>query len=222
VVRDVQAALAAIDFPLEHHPELLGGYAERLAAQRSLWGFVAAAVIGVFLTLQAAFRSWRLALLAFLALPTALAGGVLAAYLGGGAISIGSLAGLLAVLGLAARNIVLLISHYQRLEQHEGEGFGLGLVLRGTRERLAPILMTSLATALAVLPLALFGGAPGLELLQPMAVVILGGLVTSTLVTLFAVPAFYLWLKAQPELEFDFAPSAGWLGVPGRTVDASD
>jgi Cu/Ag efflux pump CusA len=107
-------------------------------------------------------------------------------------LSLGSLVGFLAVLGIAARNGIMLISHFQHLEAHEGEAFGPTLVLRGARERLAPILMTTLATALALVPLVVAGSVPGNEIEHPMAVVILGGLVTSTLLNLFVVPSLYL------------------------------
>ncbi len=192
VVRDVQNAVKEVDFPLGYHAELLGEYAERQSAQRQLLVFAIAAVIGVFLLLRSAFRSWRLAGLAFLALPLALAGGVLAAYAGGRLISLGSLVGFFTVLGIAARNGIMMINHFQYLERHEGEAFGPGLVLRGARERLAPILMTALATGLALVPLAIAGNLPGHEIEHPMAVVILGGLVTATLLNLFVVPTLYL------------------------------
>jgi Cu/Ag efflux pump CusA len=133
-----------------------------------------------------------LATLSFLTLPMALVGGVLAAFASGGIISLGSLVGFLTVLGIAARNGIMLISHFQHLEEHEGETFGPALVLRGARERLAPILMTALASALALLPLVVAGEIPGHEIEHPMAVVIMGGLVTSTLLNLFVVPSLYL------------------------------
>ena len=117
---------------------------------------------------------------------------MLAAWAGDGVLSLGSLVGFLTVLGIAARNGIMLISHYQHLEREEGEPFGPGLVLRGARERLAPILMTALATALALGPLVVAGSIPGHEIEHPMAVVILGGLVTSTLLNLFLVPSLYL------------------------------
>lgn len=192
VVADVEAALAEIEFPLEFHPELLGEYAERQAAQDRLLGFGVAAAIGVFLLLQASFGSARLATLSFLTLPSALVGGVLAAYVGGGVISLGSLIGFFTVLGIAARNGIMMINHFQHLERHEGETFGAALVLRGARERLSPILMTALATGLALVPLAIAGDLPGHEIEHPMAVVILGGLATSTLLNLFVVPSLYL------------------------------
>ena len=150
------------------------------------------AAIAIFLLLQAAFGSWRLATLAFLALPSALLGGVVAAFASGGAISLASLTGLFAVFGIAVRSIIMQIKRYQHLEQHEGEPFGPGLVVRGTRERFAPILMTALAAGLAFLPLALRGTVAGQEIAAPMAIVILGGLVTSTLLNLFVVPSLYL------------------------------
>ena len=199
VVDDVERRLKEIQFPLEYHPELVGEYAERQAAQTRLLAYAVAAALGIFLLLQAAFGSWRLAIMAFLALPSALVGGVLAAFLGSGVISLGSLVGFLTVLGIAARNGILLIHHCQHLEREEGEAFGPGLVLRGARERLRPILMTALTTGLAISPLVLFGEIPGLEIVHPMAVVILGGLVTSTLLNLFVVPVLYSAFRAEPE-----------------------
>jgi Cu/Ag efflux pump CusA len=122
----------------------------------------------------------------------ALAGGVLAAWMGSGVLTLGALIGFLTVFGIAARNGILMISHFQHLEREEGEAFGPALVLRGARERLAPILMTASATALALVPMAVAGVIPGNEIQHPMAIVILGGLVTSTLLTLFVLPSLYL------------------------------
>ena len=150
------------------------------------------AAIAVFLLLQASFGSWRLATLSFLTLPMALVGGVLAAYLGGGVLSLGSLVGFFTVFGIAARNGILMINHFQHLERYEGETFGPQLVLRGARERLSPILMTTLATGLAIVPLVIAGDIPGHEIEHPLAVVVIGGLVTSTLLNLFVVPSLYL------------------------------
>jgi predicted RND superfamily exporter protein len=100
--------------------------------------------------------------------------------------------GFFVVFGIAARNCIMLINHYQHLERHEGEPFGPALVLRGTQERLGPILMTALAVGLALLPFAISGNIPGQEIMHPMAIVILGGLVTSTVLNLFIVPSLYL------------------------------
>jgi CzcA family heavy metal efflux pump len=200
VARDVEGRLQSVQFPLGFHSELLGEYAERQAAQSRLFGFAIIAVIGVLFLLQASFKSWRLAILSFLTLPSALVGGVLAAYLGDGIISLGSLVGFFTVLGIAARNGIMLINHYQHLEQYEGETFGSGMILRGARERLAPILMTALATGLALVPLVVAGDIPGHEIEHPMAVVILGGLVTSTLLNLFIVPTLYLRFGKKREV----------------------
>ena len=117
---------------------------------------------------------------------------MLGGVLGGGVLSLGSLVGFVTVLGIAARNGIMLVSHYRHLEHEEGEPFGLDLVLRGAEERLAPILMTALATGLALVPLVVAGNKPGHEIEHPMAVVILGGLVTSTLLNLFLLPSLYL------------------------------
>jgi CzcA family heavy metal efflux pump len=192
VAEEVEDRLEQISFPLEYHPEILGEYAERQGAQRRMLGVAVAAMAGIFLLLQACFRSWRLALIAFLALPAAIAGGLLAAFASGGMISLGSIVGFLAVLGISARNGVELINHYQRLEREQGVPFGLDLVLRGTRERLAPIVASAAAIIAALLPIAVFGWRPGLEIVQPTAFVIIGGLVAATLVTLFVIPALYL------------------------------
>jgi CzcA family heavy metal efflux pump len=192
VVAQLNEGLEQVDFPLEYHAEVLGEFAERQAAQQRLFILGVAAMIAVFILLQVSFGSWRVATLVFLGLPMALVGGVLAAFLGDGVISLGSLVGFFTVLGIASRNGIMLIKHYQHLERHEGETFGPALVLRGARERLAPILMTALATGLALVPLALTGNKPGHEIEHPLAVVILGGLVTSTLLNLFVIPSLYL------------------------------
>jgi len=195
VAGDVAHRLKEVKFPLEYRAELLGEYAERQAAQKRMLSFAIAAATGIFLLLQACFGSWRLATLVLLTLPVALVGGVLAAFAGGG-ISLGSLVGFLALLGIAARNGILLIDRYQSLQEHEGEPFGPALVLRGTRERVAPILMTAVTTALALVPLVLLGDIAGLEIVRPMALVILGGLLTSTWLALVVIPALYLRLRA--------------------------
>src|SRR5215208_7089546 len=191
-VDEVEDRLEGVRFPREYHAEVLGESTELNAAEDRLVVFGIAAAIAIFLLLQAAFASLRLALLTFLLLPMALVGGVLAVWLGNGVLSLGSLVGFLTVFGIAARNGILMISHFQHLERYEGEPFGPGLVLRGANERLAPILMTASATALALVPLAVAGAIPGHEIEHPMAIVILGGLVTATLLNLFVLPSLYL------------------------------
>jgi len=134
----------------------------------------------------------------------ALVGGVLAAWFGVGVISLGALIGFFTVLGIAARNGIMMVSHFRHLELEEGQTFGWDLVLRGAEERLAPILMTALATGLALVPLALSGNLPGQEIEYPLAIVILGGLVTSTLLNLFLFPPLYLKFGAGAVKSVDF------------------
>ena len=163
--------------------------------------FSGAAVAAILLLLRASMRSWRLAFLALFTLPIALLGGVMAAYSSDGIISLGSLVGFFTVLGIVARNGIMLISHFQHLEHEEGVPFGPGLVVQGAKERLAPIMMTALTTGLALVPLVIFGSVAGQEIEHPMAIVILGGLVASTVLNLFIVPTLYLRFgKGRKEL----------------------
>jgi Cu/Ag efflux pump CusA len=192
VADDLKDRLATVDFPRGYHAEIIGEYQERQAAQNQLLLTAGIALVLILLLLQAAVGGWRLTLLVFLTLPFALVGGVLAAWGTGGVLSIGSLVGFFTVFGIAARNGILLINHAQHLEREEGETFGANLVIRAARERLAPILMTSLATGLALVPLVVLGARPGHEIEHPLAVVILGGLLTSTLLNLFVTPVLYL------------------------------
>ena len=189
---ELEDQLEEREFPRGYHVELLGEYEEQQAAQNRLFAIGAISLTIIFLLLHVSLGSWRPALLSFVTLPIALVGGVLAAFATGGILSIGSLVGFFTVFGIAARNGILLISHAQHLEREEGEPFGVDLVIRAARERLAPILMTSLATGLALVPLVVLGERPGQEIEHPLAVVILGGLFTSTLLSLFVIPSLYL------------------------------
>jgi len=207
VARDVEATLQTVEFPLEYHAEVIGEFAERQAAQQNLLIAGAVAVIAIYFLLYTSFENWRLATLTFFTLPWALVGGVLGAYFTSGILSLGSLVGLLTILGIATRNGIMMISHFQHLEEQEGETFGPELVKRGARERIAPIMMTALTTGLALVPLVIAGSVPGSEIELPMAIVILGGLVTSTLLNLLVVPSLYLRFgKSRAELS---GPSAG-------------
>ena len=191
VAREIGERVGKVRFTRGYHAEILGEWAERQAAQSRLGWLSLAAFVGILALLLADFQSPRLVLLIALTLPFAVIGGVMAAWLGGGVLSLGSLVGFVTVLGIAARNGILLVSHYRHLEQEEGQSFGLDLVLKGSEERLIPILMTAAAAAFALLPLVLKGDVPGNEIERPMALVILGGLVTSTLLNLFLLPALY-------------------------------
>ena len=192
VAEDVEETLGKIEFPLGFHAEILGEFAEREAAQGRLFLAGSIAVVAIFFLLYTSFGNWRMTFLTFFTLPWALVGGGLAAYLSSGVLSLGSLVGLLTILGIATRNGIMMISHFQHLEEEEGEPFGPELVQRGARERIAPIMMTALTTGLALVPLVIAGNIPGQEIEYPMAIVILGGLVTSTLLNLLVVPTLYL------------------------------
>jgi CzcA family heavy metal efflux pump len=192
VAREIEDKVKALSFDRGYHPEFLGEYAARQASRNRLLGLSAFALLGILLLLHADFRSPRLVALVAVSLPFALVGGVAAALITGGVLSLGSLVGFVTVLGIAARNGIMLVSHYRHLETEEGQPFGKDLVLRGSEERLAPILMTALATGLALLPIVVGGNKPGHEIEHPLAVVILGGLVTSTILNLFLMPALYL------------------------------
>jgi len=203
VNQEVEDRLQNIEFPLEYHPEVLGEYVERLDVQQGLIGVTLAALIGIYLLLQAHFRSWLLAFIAFLALPASVGGGMLAVLLSSGVISLGSIVGFLAVLGIAARNGVVLVDYYQELEREQGMQFGAELVLRGARECLLPILASSAAVIAAFIPIIVFGQVPGLEIMQSMAIVILSGLLASTVFTLLVMPTLYLVIGEKADRQHD-------------------
>jgi len=191
VAREIEQRVRELSFERGYHPEFLGEYAARQESQRRLLLLAVLAVLGILVLLHVEFQSWRLTWLIFLTLPFALIGGVLGAFLSGGVLSLGSLVGFVTVLGVAGRNGIMLLSHYQHLETVEGEPFGPNLIIRGAEERLAPILMTALCAGLALVPLVFAGNKPGHEIEYPMAVVILGGLITSTALNLILMPALY-------------------------------
>lgn len=188
VAREIEQRVRALPFEAGYHPEVLGEYAERQASQRRLVGLAALSLLGIVFVLYSDFQSVRLTTLVGVSLPFALVGGVAGAFLTGGVLSLGSLVGFVTVLGIAARNGVMLVSHYRHLAEQEGVPDGLALYVRGAEERLVPILMTASATALALLPIVIGGDRPGHEIEHPMAVVILGGLVSSTMLNLFVMP----------------------------------
>lgn len=194
VARDIEAQVSAVPFDRGYHPEYLGEYAAREESTRRLLLLSLLALAGIVLVLYQDFLSWSLTALVGLTLPFALVGGVGGVLLTGGVLSLGSLVGFVTVLGIAARNGIMLISHYRHLEEVEKVPFSRDLVLRGAEERLAPILMTALATGLALVPVVAGGVKPGAEIEHPLAVVIIGGLVTSTLLNIFLLPPLYLWL----------------------------
>jgi Cu/Ag efflux pump CusA len=191
--RDLEQGLARQGvLPPGTYAELAGTAAAQRQAERELLlhSLLAGAVI--FLLLWLAFTELNRLLLVLANLPFSLVGGIVAVALGGGVLSLGSLVGFVTLFGIATRNAVMLISHYEFLVTEEHEAWGAATALRGASERLGPILMTATVTGLALLPLAIGSGDPGREIEGPMAIVILGGLVTSTVLSLFVLPTLAL------------------------------
>ena len=217
VVAEVERRVREVRFPIEYHAEVVQDFAEGQAAdQQALW-FALAAIIAILFLLQAAIGSWRLALPLFVMLPLGLAGASLAALVDGRVVSLGSIAGFLAVLGMASRFAVVQIRHYRDLERSEGETFGRGLIVRGSKDRFMPTVTSVFLTAVMFAPLAIAGGIAGLEIVHPMAVVILGGLVSSTLFALFIVPALYQSFGAGSDTDLSMV-----LTEPSRASMKSD
>jgi Cu/Ag efflux pump CusA len=191
VARDIEDRMDGLTFDRGYHHELLGEYTAQKESKNRILAMSILALLGIFIILQADFGSSRLALVVFTGLPFALTGGIITAFISGGILSLGSLIGFITVLGIAARNSIMLISHYRHLELNEGMEFGLPLIVRGAKERLMPILLTAMTTALALMAIIVGGNRPGQEIEFPMALVILGGLITSALMNLLIMPLFY-------------------------------
>jgi len=190
--RELGRRLAATRLPAGVYAELGGTAAAQRQAQRELMLHSILAGVGIVMLLALAFGDASRLLLVLANLPFALVGGVLAVFATGGLLSLGSLVGFVTLFGIATRNAVMLISHYDHLVTVEGAEWGRPTAIRGALERLGPILMTALVTALALVPLAVGSGDPGREIEGPMAIVILGGLLTSTLLSLFVLPTLAL------------------------------
>ncbi len=173
---------------------------EQRAAARRVLLLAALSLLFMLVLLHGRYRSLRLALIVLGNVPLACAGGVLLLAITATPLSVASLVGFVTLAGIAVRNAILKISHYIRLARDEGEPFGEALVLRGSAERLAPVLMTALIAALSLLPLVLAGGTPGREILHPVALVVFGGLLSNTLLDSFITPALFLRHGEQPLL----------------------
>jgi Cu(I)/Ag(I) efflux system membrane protein CusA/SilA len=199
-VDDIQRAVAQeVSLPPGYHIVYGGQFESQSEATRILGALSLLSIAAIFLILYAEFRSTRIAALVMANLPLALIGGILAVLLTGRVVSIASLVGFVTLFGIATRNGILLVSHYRHLL--EGGATLREAVRRGSLERLSPILMTALTAGLALIPLALGGGEPGNELQTPMAVVILGGLLSATALNMLVLPALYLLYGRSPVAE---------------------
>lgn len=200
--RDLGSTVKEIQTRIDKEVKLPQGYFVRYGgqfeSQKSASKLIAIlslfSVAGIFLVLYSHFRSVWIALQIMLNIPLALIGSVIAVWLTGGIFSIATLVGFITLTGIASRNGIMMLSHYIHLMEHEGEKFGKEMIIRGSLERLVPVLMTALVAALALIPLTLDKSASGKEILYPVATVILGGLISSTLLDMIITPAvFYLF-----------------------------
>ncbi len=183
-----QRVLKEVDFPPGFYPEFTGAAVEQRRAKQELIWHALLAGAGVLLFLYIALGSWRHTLLTLVNLPFALVGGVAAAWLQGGIVSVGSMVGFVTLFGITVRNAIMLIAHYRHLVLEEGLPWNAATAIRGAQDRLPAVLMTALVTALAMLPIALDSDNPGREIMGPMAGIIIGGLISSTSLTLLLLP----------------------------------
>jgi Cu/Ag efflux pump CusA len=198
VLADVRSTVAAVPFDIEYHAEVSSAALEHQESQMRLLAVIGGAAVLMLLMLQAAFGSWRLAVLVMLAMPAAAAGGVVVALATGELMTLGALAGFILVIALTVRHAIALIDRFRRLE---GTADGIEVAIAGVQERLVPIATTLLATAAFALPFVALGDVAGLEIMRPMATFVLGGLVSASLLILFVLPSIYMLSGPSPESE---------------------
>jgi HME family heavy-metal exporter len=193
VVTDIKAAVGEkVTMPEGYFVEYGGQFESQERATRLIAVLAALSVVGMFFVLYMLFPSGRIVAQILIAVPTAFIGGVLALVISGQTLTVASLVGFISLGGIAARNGILLVTHYLHLMRHEGERFDEKMVLRGSLERLSPVLMTALTAGIALIPLVVVGQEPGREILYPVATVILGGLITSTFCEFLIRPGLFL------------------------------
>jgi HME family heavy-metal exporter len=192
IVADIQARLDGMSLPQGYGISYEGQFKSQQEASRLIALLAAVSLAGILVVLYSHFRSLTLTLVIMGNVPLALVGSVAALWLTDQTLSVASLVGFITLTGIAARNGIMKVSHYLHLVRHEGETFGRQMVMRGSLERLTPVLMTALVAALALVPLVLAGGEPGKEILHPVAVVIFGGLMSSTLLDTIVTPEVFL------------------------------
>jgi len=202
VVNEIQQAVEPVvaSLPAGYFVEYSGQFESQQSASRVIGVLFAVSLIGVFLVLYAMFRSINLSLQVMAALPMAFIGSVAALVLTGQTLTIAAMVGFISLGGIASRNGILLLNHYLHLVQFEGEGWTKQMIVRAGLERLAPVLMTALTSGIGLVPLVLAAGEPGKEILYPVATVILGGLISSTLLDFFVHPALF-WLFGLKEAQ---------------------
>jgi HME family heavy-metal exporter len=198
VVADIRAVVDATRLPEGYFVTLGGQFQAQEEASRLIGGLAAISALGVFVVLYSRYRSSALALLVMANVPLALAGGIVGLKLSGQPLSVASLVGLVTLAGIATRNGILKVGHWIHLMRVEGESFGRPMIVRGSLERLSPVLMTALTAALALSPLLFEAEQPGTEILHPVAVVIFAGLIGSTLIDAFLTPVLFARIGERP------------------------
>jgi HME family heavy-metal exporter len=199
IIGDVRQAVAKTALPGGYFISIEGQFQAQERAQRLIVGLSLASLLLIYLVLYTRYRSGVLALVIMGNIPLALVGSVAAMWIAGVSLSVASMVGFITLAGIATRNGILKISHYVNLCKFEGETFGWPMIRRGSLERLTPVLMTALVAAFALVPLLLAADAPGKEILHPVAVVIFGGLISSTLLDSLLTPLIF-WLVGKAPL----------------------
>jgi HME family heavy-metal exporter len=200
IIADVRKQVAATALPGGYFVSVEGQFQAQEQSQRLIAGLSLASLVLIFLVLYSRYRSTTLALVIMGNIPFALVGSVIAMWIAGVSLSVASMVGFITLAGIATRNGILKISHYINLCKFEGESFGWPMIVRGSIERLTPVLMTALVAAFALTPLLLAADAPGKEILHPVAVVIFGGLISSTLLDSLLTPLIF-WKVGRRPLE---------------------
>ena len=200
VIADVRVELAAKPLPEGYFTALEGQFQAQEQAARLITLLAGVSLTMIFMVLYSRYRSTALTLIIMGNIPLALIGSVIALWISGQPLSVAALVGFITLTGIATRNGILKISHYINLCAFENESFGQHMIVRGSLERLTPVLMTALVAAFALMPLLLSADAPGKEVLHPVAVVIFGGLISSTLLDTLLTPLMF-WLWGKPALE---------------------
>ncbi|MCC7276153.1 MAG: efflux RND transporter permease subunit, partial [Alphaproteobacteria bacterium] len=217
IISEVRAALAGLALPPGYFTSLEGAFqAEEEATQRILLLSCISLTL-IFIVLYTRYRSLALTLIIMACVPFALVGGVLALILAGQPLSVASMVGFITLTGISTRNGILKVSHYINLILREGERFGEAVVVRGSLERMTPVLMTASAAGFALLPLIINGDTPGREILSPVALVIFGGLISATILDAVLTPTLFLRFGRKP-VERLVAPPA--VAGPPRPAEA--